>query len=138
VQGGVRAQDLLGHRPDECARGELAAELGDRLQPPPLAVDQRLPGLLERLGQRDRAGVGVEDGRVAVGVGEGLGERPLGELGDLGDDAAGRVLVQVGERSVRQDLVGAEDLEEVELDVANVALVVAHGVGSPCYLFPVR
>ena len=81
-----------------------------------------------------RVRVRVEDRRVAVGVGEGFGQRPLGQLGHLGDHALGGVEVDVLERRRGKDLVGAEDLEEVELDVPDVALVVAHRRSLPaCY-----
>ena len=72
VQGRVGAEHLLGHRPDQAARRGLAAELGQRVETPELGVDQRAPGLLERLGQRDRVRRRVEHRRVAVGVGERL------------------------------------------------------------------
>jgi hypothetical protein len=71
-------------------------------------------------------GLRVEHGRVAVGVGEAggqvLGRQPL----HLGQDVAGGGEVQLGERPGAQDGAGIEDLEQVELDVAQVALVVPH------------
>ena len=42
-------------------------------------------GLLEALGDRDRVGLGVEDRRVAVGVGERLGQRALRQGLDLAE-----------------------------------------------------
>ena len=125
-RAGFDAENLLGDRPGERAGDELAAELGNRLGAPPLAVVQGLEGLLDRLRHRHRVGVGVEDRRVAVAVDEGLGERALGQLGDLGDHAARGLDVEIVERRLLEDLVGAEDLEEVELDIAHVALEVAH------------
>ena len=44
----------------------------------------------------------------------------------LGEDLARGLAIHLGERPGAQDLVPAQDLEEVELDVAEVALVVAH------------
>ena len=70
--------------------------------------------------------VGVEDRRVAVAVLVRRGEVLAGEPVDLGEDRAGGLAVDLGERAAAEDLVPAEHLEEVELDVAEVALVVAH------------
>ncbi len=78
-------------------------------------------------------GFGVEDRRVAVGVGEAFGGRPLGQCLDLGEDAACGVLVQIAELAGFEDLLNLQELEEVELEVAEVALVMAHVVGvSQC------
>ena len=52
--------------------------------------------------------------------------RSSGEPGDLGQHAAGGVGVDLLERAGAEDLVAAEDLEQVELEVPQVALVVAH------------
>src|SRR5690606_1315396 len=49
-----------------------------------------------------------------------------GEAVDLAEDRLRGVEVDVGERAGAEDLVAAEHLEQVELDVADVALVVAH------------
>ena len=45
---------------------------------------------------------------------------------NLREDRTRGLAIHVGERALTQDLVPAEHLEEVELDVAQVALVVAH------------
>ena len=45
---------------------------------------------------------------------------------DLGEDRAGGLAVDLGERPGAEHLVAAQHLEEVELDVSDVALVVAH------------
>ena len=123
----VGTEHLLGDGPHDSARRHLTTQLGDRLETPPLAVEQRLVRLLERLGQLHRVRVRIEDRRVPVGVDERIGERAFGQLRDLVHDAARGLLVDVGKGSGAEDLVRAEDLEEVELDVADVALVVAHG-----------
>ena len=70
--------------------------------------------------------LGVEDRGVAVAVGERFGDRALGQPGDLAEHLAGGVGVQVGELALAERLVDAEDLEQVEFLVTNVALVVAH------------
>ena len=95
-------------------------------QAPVLGVHPGAVALLERLGQRRGVGLGVEDRRVAVAVLERRGEVLAGEPVDLGQDLAGGLAVDLGERAGAEDLVAAEHLEEVELDVAEVALVVAH------------
>ena len=92
-------------------------------QPPSMHGAHRL---LERLGQRHRVRLRVEDRRVAVAVGERLGDRALGQPGDLAQHLAGGVGVQVGVRALAERLVDAEHLEQVEYLVTDVALVVAH------------
>ena len=123
---GVGAEHQLAEGPHEARGGRLAAELLEDLQAPPLGVHPRLVALLERLRDRGRARRGVEDGRVAVAVLVGGGEVLARQPVDLGEDRARGLAVNLREGSVAQDLVPAEHLEEVELDVAQVALVVAH------------
>src|SRR4029453_7498163 len=86
----------------------------------------RLVALLERLRHRRRARRGVEDGRVAVAVLVRRREVLAGKPVDLGEDRARGLAVDLRERSAAQDVVPAENLEEIELDVAQVALAVAH------------
>ena len=126
VDGRVGAEDQLGDRPAQRRRDADAAELVRQVQPPPLGVHEGLVGLLERLRQRHRVGLRVEDRRVAVGVGEGLRQRPDRQAVDLGQDAARGVLVGLLERPRAEVVLHAEDLEQVELEVPQVALVVAH------------
>ena len=73
---------------------------------------------------------GSKTGGLRSAVGERLGERPLGQPGDLGEHLAGRFLVQVGELAGAERLVDAEYLEQVEYLVTDVALVVAHDFSS--------
>ena len=131
--GGVGAEHELADTPRDGRGRGGATELGEGLQAPELGVHPGLVGLLERL--RERSGVGgrVEDRRVAVGVDERRGEVLAGEALDLGQHLAGGLAVHLGERTGAEDLVAAQHLEEVELDVAQVALVVAHG-GPPSVL----
>src|SRR5699024_8685258 len=49
-----------------------------------------------------------------------------GEGGDLGEDALGGVGVEVAELAGIEFLVDAQDLEHVELEVSDVALVMTH------------
>ena len=46
---------------------------------------------------------------------------------DLGQDRPSGLGVDLREGALAEDLVTAEHLEEVELDVAEIGLVVAHG-----------
>src|SRR5690606_26701852 len=83
--------------------------------------------LLERGVLRQGVRGGIEDRRVAVGVDERRGEVLAREALDLGEDALRRVEVDLVEEDGAQDGLPVEQFEEVELDVAQVALVVAHG-----------
>src|SRR5207302_833382 len=93
-----------------------------------LAVPQLLVALLERLGQRRGEGFRVVDRRVAIGVGEGFRQRAGGEVVQLRQRAAGGLLVGVRQYAFAEAVLDAEHLEEVELQVSDVALVVAHVV----------
>ena len=90
-------------------------------------VHPGLVALLERLRHGRGAGRRVEDRRVAVAVLVGRGEVLAGEPVDLGEDLARGLAVDLLERAGAEHVVAAEHLEEVELDVAQVALVVTHG-----------
>ena len=123
---GVSAQDELGHGPVQRRGGRGSAQLGGQRQPVPPGVHEGTVGLPQRLGHPHRVRDRVEDRRVAVGVGERLGQRPGGHGVQLGQDAPCRVLVQVRIRRLAQQVLAPQHLEEVELDVTQVALVVAH------------
>ncbi|MGX1476079.1 UNVERIFIED_CONTAM: hypothetical protein RKD50_004887 [Streptomyces canus] len=73
---------------------------------------------------------GSKTGGGAVGVREGLRELVLGESGQLLEDALGGLDVHLRERTGAVQLVPPEYFEEVELDVAQIRLVVPHGDGS--------
>ena len=122
----VGAQDQLGDRPAERPRRGDAAELGRELQPEPLRVDEGGEGLLEAVRHPHRAGRGIELRRVAVGLGERLGDRAGSQPLDLGQDAARGFLVQLGERLRAHQVLALQHLEQVELDVTEIALVVPH------------
>ena len=68
----------------------------------------------------------VEHRRVAVGVGEGFGQRAGRQPLQLGEDAADGLLVQFVVRRLAEQVLAPQHLEQVELDVPQVALVVAH------------
>jgi hypothetical protein len=126
-RGRVRAEDQLRGGPLDRRRDAVAAELGGQAQAPPLAVPEDLVGVLERLRQRDGVGGRVEDRRVAVGVGEGLRQRTGRHGVQLPERVPRGLQVDAVERRAAQLLLHPEDLEEVELDVAQVAPEVAHG-----------
>ena len=72
--------------------------------------------------------VGVERRRVAVGVGERFRERPLGQPRRLVEHLSHGLAVEVTELAGGQRLLQVEHLEQVELQIAHVALVVAHAL----------
>ena len=69
----------------------------------------------------------VERRRVPVGVGERLGQRSLGQLRRLVEHLAHGLAVEVAELTGCQRLLELEHLEKVELKIAHIALVMAHG-----------
>ena len=129
----VGAEHHLSDGPHQRPRGQRAAVGRGALQAPPLGVLPDLVRLLE--GGRHHHGVRgrVEDGRVAVGVDVGVGEGSLGQGADLGEDVTSGLGIDVGEGPLAQPVSGAQDFEQVELDVSKVALVMAHRRASPCY-----
>ena len=68
----------------------------------------------------------VEDRRVPVGVGERLGQRAGRQPLELAEDAADGLLVEVRVGRLAEQVLAPQHLEEVELDVPQVALVVTH------------
>ena len=68
---------------------------------------------------------GVKDWRVAVGEGERLGDRAFREAGGFGQNRSGRVLVEVAIVPGAENSADIENLEQVELDIANVGDVMA-------------
>jgi len=128
VDGRVGAADEFGERPAHGRRHLHAVELDGGVEHAPAGVDVRLVRLLERLRHRDRLGLRVVDRGVAVGVDEARREVTLGELRDLADDVLRDVDVDVLVDAGAQHVLTVEDLEEVELKVANVALVVRQDV----------
>ena len=124
--GRVGAEDVLVQRPHERLGRGHAAEFLVEADAVPAAVEHGAHRLLERLGQRHRVRLGIEGRGVAVAVGERFGDRTLGQPGHLAEHLAGGVDVQIGVLALAERLVEAEDLEQVEYLVTNVALVVAH------------
>ncbi len=123
----VGAQDQLPHRPEQRRGAGFAAQPFRQAEPPPFGVEERLVGLLEPLGKAGGAGLRIEDRRRAVRVGEGVGQFAGRQPLHLDQDVPCGVLVHLGERTDSVTLLGAEHLEEVELQVAQVGLVVPHG-----------
>ena len=123
--GRVGAEHHLVHRPLQARRRDRATQLLVDVDAPEARLLVGAVALLERLRHGDRLGLRVVDRRVAVGVDEGRGEVGLGETRDLLDHFACGVGVEVGVRTGAEHLVATEHLEEVELDVTDVALVVS-------------
>ena len=131
VDGRVGAQDHLGDGPPHARRYADAAQVLGQVGGVPAAVDEGLVALEEAGRHGHRTGRHVEDGRVAVAVGEGRGQVVLRQARHLLEHPARGVDVQLLERRPTQGLGGAEHLEQVELDVAQVARVVTHGTQAP-------
>ncbi len=126
VRGRLGAEDQLTDGPHDGPGDGDAADLFGESHAVPLGVPQCAERLLEGFRQGDGVILGVEDRRVAVGVGEGLAQRSLGEAGNFTEHVADGVGVEVAPHAVTQRLLETEYLEEVELQVADVALVMAH------------
>ncbi len=126
VDGGVGAAHHFGHSPAQRWGHDHAAKLDGGVEAAPFAVEVGAVGLLERLGDRDRLGHRVIDRRVAVAVDEARGELVLGQPGDLGKDVLGGLDIEVLIDPGAEHVLPPEDLEEVELQVADVGLVMTH------------
>src|SRR5665811_1149316 len=94
-----------------------------------------LVALLERLGHDGGLGCRVVDGGVAVRVRKRFGDFFAGKAVDLDHDALGGLEVELFERVLTENLVASEKLEQVELNVAQVALVMAHRI-LQCVIWP--
>ncbi len=70
--------------------------------------------------------LGIEGGRVAVRLGEGVRQRSTGQPVDLGEHVMRGVLVHLGERADAHAFLHPEHLEQGELQIAEIALVVTH------------
>ena len=70
--------------------------------------------------------LGVEHRGIAVRVDERLGDWTFSQSAHFHEHFAGRVGIQVGVVAFAECFVDAEDLEQVEYLVADIALVVAH------------
>ena len=124
--GRVGAEDVLVQCPHERLGRGHTAEFLVEADAVPAAVEHGAHRLLERLGERHGMRLGIEGRGVAVAVGERLGNRSLGESGDLAEHLLGGVDVEIGVLTLTECLVEAEHLEQVEHLVTNIALVVAH------------
>ena len=72
-----------------------AADLLGKADPPPLGVLDRLHRFRQLRGHGDGVVLRIEDRRIAVGVGERLGNRTLREPSDLVEHRAHRVDVEI-------------------------------------------
>jgi hypothetical protein len=98
-------------------------------QPPPLAVPEDLEGGAQRVGQGDGPGGRVEHRRVTVGVGEPGGQRAGGHPVHLAEQIPGGVLIHLVERRAAHPVLHPQDLEQGELEVAQVAPEMTHQPG---------
>ena len=130
--GGVRAEHEFGHGPPDAGRAVDAAKLLGQLQAPALGVHQCLVGGLEVLGHLHRVRGRVIHRRVAVGGGECFREQAGGQRVGVLQEVLGGLDVDVLERCRAHSLGPAKNLEQVELDVSQVALVVGHRCLLPC------
>jgi hypothetical protein len=86
--------------------------------------------LLERLGHGHAVRLRVERRRRPVADLERRGDLVLGQPVDLGEHLASGVGIHIGVRALTQYVAPPQDLEQVELDVADVRLVVTQR--GPC------
>jgi hypothetical protein len=126
VHGRVGAEHVLHEGPLDGAGHRHAAELLADADLVPAALGDRADRLLEGRRQGDGVGVGIEDRGVAVGLGERIGNRTLGDPDDLREHLADGVFIEFGEGTLAENSVDSEDLEQVEHLVTYIALVVAH------------
>ncbi len=116
-------EHLLGCPPHEPGSAE-APQLLWRAEEVPVAVEVCVETPFHAVGEADLAVDELE--RSLVGLDEAGGEVLTGESLDLAKDVHHRVPVEILEGSGTEIRLEMEHLEEVELDVAQVALVMAH------------
>ena len=75
-------------------------------------------------GHGDGVSFRIEHRGIAVGVGEGFGDRPLGQPGDLVEHRANGIDIEIAIVSGVQYMTQAQHLKEIELDIANIGDVV--------------
>jgi hypothetical protein len=110
----------------QAGRGTEAAEVLGEVERAPAALEVGVEAGVDAGGDGDVA-VGVELQLDPVALDEGVGEGAGGEALHLLQHAVGAVHVHLRERPGPEVLRGLEDLEHVEPDVPEVALVVRHG-----------
>ena len=131
----VRAKEELGDRPLDRRRGRLTTELARQLQTEPFGVHQRPERVPERVRGGDRSRGRVVHRWVPVGLHVRVRELRPGEPVDLGQHAARGVDIHVLVRPGAEHAIAPEDLEQHELEVAQVASVV-RPVGLVCHHVP--
>ena len=127
VRGGVGAEHHFGDSPCQRRRRGHATDLFGQAQPPPPGLFDRVDRLDQLRRHADAVRGGVEYRWVAVRVGESLGDRALGQAGGFGQNRFGGIDVEIAVASGAEDGPDVEDLEQVELEIADVGDVVAHG-----------
>ena len=122
----VRPQHQLRDSPAQGGRRAVATQIGGQIDAVPLTVPERPVGLLECLRQHHAVGFRIEFRWVAVGLGEGLRQRSASQPIDLGEHVVRGLAIHLGERAGTHPLLHPQYLEQHELEVAEIALVVAH------------
>ncbi len=74
-------------------------------------------------------GARIELHRIAIGVGERVGDRALCQPQHLGEHSVRGFGIQIAVRARIQQRVDTQHLEQVELDIPKVRLVVRHAPG---------
>ena len=123
---GVGAEHEFTRGPPKGWGCAAATEVLGEVEPPPLGVHESAERFLETLGHGDGLGLRVIDGGRAVCLGECFRKRSDSEPVDLVKDLLGGVGIHLSEWAIAHALACTEDLEEVEFQVPDVALVVRH------------
>ena len=120
----IGADEHLLSRPTHQSRHAETAQLLRHTHHVPVAADQRVQALLDtvreahlRIDDFERRPIGFNEARRKVFSGEAL---------DLVHDVHDGVAVEILERLHTQHRVKVQHIEEVELEIAKIALVVTH------------
>ena len=127
----IGAEDHFIDRPSQGRRRRHATDLLGQAQPPPSGLFDRVHRLHQLARHADGVRGRVEYRWVAVGKGEGFGDRALGQASCFGQYRSDRVDIEIAIASVAEDDTHVQDLEQVELEIANVGDVVAQGDSLP-------
>ena len=129
--GRVRADHHLVDRPGDRGRSRHPTDHLGHPYPPPPGILERGHGRAHRIRHRDRVLARDEPRRVAVGLDERVCNRPLGQPRHLAENLTHRRGVQITVGARIEHRVEAENLEQVELQVAHVRSVMAHRLSPP-------
>lgn len=119
------AQDQLTDGPHDGAGTGTPSDLFAQSHAVPLASHRALNDFFKGFRKCNGVRLGIEDRGLVVRIGERFAKRSLGQACDLCQHVADSSS-QVAPSAFAQWLLQSENLEEVELQVPNVALVMAH------------